>query len=117
MVTENVDVLNCSLTFELFPILQSDQITVTEIKEEDYMEDVADSCQQETLSTEGKRVHEFCMPEYTLQIKLLYTFIEGLCVYMQQNMKKVFLRNQSSCPSITWLVVALAVCHLNRVHL
>ncbi|XP_040919574.1 uncharacterized protein LOC121199136 isoform X2 [Toxotes jaculatrix] len=28
----------------------SDQITVTEIKEEDYMEDAASSCQQETLS-------------------------------------------------------------------
>lgn len=36
----------------------SDQITVTEIKEEDYVEDTADGCQPETLSTEGTMVHE-----------------------------------------------------------
>lgn len=33
---------------------KSDQITVNDIKEEDYEEDAASSCQQETLSTEGK---------------------------------------------------------------
>lgn len=43
----------------MFSVLQSvtalsDQITVTEIKEEDYEGDAVSRCQQETLSTEGK---------------------------------------------------------------
>lgn len=53
--------------FELptFPILQSvatltGQITVTEIKDSGFVEDVASSCQPETLSTGGKRTDERC---------------------------------------------------------
>ncbi|KAG7243481.1 hypothetical protein INR49_011037 [Caranx melampygus] len=34
--------------------MQSEQITVTEIKEEDYLEDAASSCQRETLTTEER---------------------------------------------------------------
>lgn len=33
----------------------SDQITVTDIKEEDYVEEATSSCQQETIASEGKR--------------------------------------------------------------
>ncbi|XP_044036732.1 zinc finger protein OZF isoform X2 [Siniperca chuatsi] len=45
----------------------SDQITVTEIKEEDYVEDAASSCQQETLSTEE---HEESMAEELEQLSV-----------------------------------------------
>lgn len=49
----------------IFPTLQSvatltGQITVAEIKDSGFVEDVASSCQPETLSTEGKITEERC---------------------------------------------------------
>ncbi|CAI5675723.1 unnamed protein product [Oreochromis niloticus] len=54
----------------------SDQITVTEIKEEDYEGDAVSSCQQETLSTEE---HEDSMAEESEQLSVGYAFDGSTC--------------------------------------
>ncbi|XP_023260093.1 gastrula zinc finger protein xFG20-1-like [Seriola lalandi dorsalis] len=55
---------------------QSEQITVTEIKEEDYVEDGASSCQQETLSTEE---HEESAAKEPEQLSVGYSADGSTC--------------------------------------
>lgn len=54
----------------------SDQITVTEIKEEDFVVDTAVSCQQETLSTDE---HEDTVPEEPERVSASYLAGGSIC--------------------------------------
>ncbi|XP_042248204.1 zinc finger protein 90 homolog isoform X2 [Thunnus maccoyii] len=55
---------------------KSDQITVNDIKEEDYEEDAASSCQQETLSTEE---HEECSAGEPERLSVGYSVDGSTC--------------------------------------
>ncbi|KAK2833318.1 hypothetical protein Q5P01_017207 [Channa striata] len=76
----------------------SDQITVTEIKEEDFVVDTAVSCQQETLSTDE---HEDTVPEEPERVSASYLAGGSICsLPFEQDGDQVLTAGSIEEPSI-----------------